>query len=75
MSIQQLPKGTATLPDDIESPRAKLVYLYLATGGEATLDDLQDGLGLKQITLYSVLGTLRERGLVRFEGNTYTPAG
>ncbi|MFB6170278.1 MAG: helix-turn-helix domain-containing protein [Haloarculaceae archaeon] len=60
----RLSQTVTPLPEDLESPRAKLVYLYLATNGTATLTDLQRGLGLKQLTLYSILGTLADRGLV-----------
>jgi Mn-dependent DtxR family transcriptional regulator len=52
------------MPTDVESPRGKLVYLYLETVGGASLDELADGLDVQRITLYSVLKTLRERGLV-----------
>ncbi|MFB6082067.1 MAG: helix-turn-helix domain-containing protein [Halanaeroarchaeum sp.] len=61
MAIRQTPNS---LPAEVESPRGKLVYLYLTQVGEATLAELQDGLDLGALTLYSVLKTLRERGLV-----------
>ncbi|MFB6133560.1 MAG: helix-turn-helix domain-containing protein [Halanaeroarchaeum sp.] len=61
MSMPQMPNS---LPGELESPRGKLVYLYLTQSGGATLADLKEGLGLGSLTLYSVLKTLRERGLV-----------
>ncbi|WP_423744563.1 helix-turn-helix domain-containing protein (plasmid) [Haladaptatus sp. SPP-AMP-3] len=66
MSVQTTP--LAPLPDELDSPRAKLVYLSLATTGGATLDELQTGLDLPKITLYTIIRTLRERGLVRQDG-------
>lgn len=61
MSIQR--PTTRELPSELESPRAKLVYLYLrSTAG--SIDDLRSDFGLKKITLYSILRTLRERELV-----------
>jgi hypothetical protein len=60
-----------TLPTDLDSPRAKLVYLYLRTHGEATLDELQNGLGMQKLTLYSILGTLTERDLVDGDAERY----
>ncbi|MFB6131258.1 MAG: helix-turn-helix domain-containing protein [Salinigranum sp.] len=60
-----------TLPAEIESPSAKLVYFYLTTHGEATIGELQECLGMKKITLYSILGTLRKRGLVEGETDRY----
>ena len=63
MSVQRPTTRTRELPSELESPRAKLVYLYLQPAA-ATLDELQSALGLTKITLYSILRTLRERGLV-----------
>ncbi|UPW00443.1 TrmB family transcriptional regulator [Halorussus gelatinilyticus] len=63
MSVQRPTTHTDELPTELESPRAKLVYLFLQTR-EASIDELQTGLGVKKITLYSILRTLRERELV-----------
>lgn len=67
MSIRQL-------PTNVESPRGKLVYLYLSTQESATLDELHEELDVPRITLYSVLKTLRGRDLVREDGHRYVPA-
>lgn len=64
MSARQMPTG-------VESPRGKLVYLYLATRESATLDELHDELDVPRITLYSVLKTLRGRGVVSQDGDRY----
>lgn len=63
---------TATIPADVDSPNAKLVYLYLATSGGASLDDAKRSLDLPQLTLLSVLKTLRKHDLVERDGDTYT---
>lgn len=68
MQARQMPNG---MPTDVESPRGKLVYLYLDTVEGANLDELVDGLDVQRITLYSVLKTLRERGLVDRDGDRY----
>jgi len=65
---------SVTVPDTIDSPRGKLVYLYLATHDGATETELCEGLEMKRITLYSVLGALRDGGLVTRDGDAYTPA-
>jgi sugar-specific transcriptional regulator TrmB len=65
---------TRQLPTGVESPRGKLVYLYLATAESATLEELHDELDVPRITLYSVLKTLRGRDLVREDGQQYVPA-
>jgi predicted transcriptional regulator len=63
MSVQRPTTTGEPLPTELDSPRAKLVYLYLRRA-EATVDDLQSALGVKKIALYSILRTLRERELV-----------
>lgn len=59
------------LPGELESPRAKLVYLYLSSNGGATVEELQEGLSMKKITLFSILKTLRERDLVGQQADRY----
>jgi DNA-binding MarR family transcriptional regulator len=62
------------VPDGLESPRAKLVYLYLSTHDGATVTELQEGLCMKKITLFSILKTLRGRGLVGQDRGRYVVA-
>ncbi|ERH11693.1 MAG: putative transcriptional regulator [halophilic archaeon J07HB67] len=62
---------SVTVPESIASPRGKLVYLYLATHGSATETELCEGLEMKRITLYSVLGALRDDDIVSREGELY----
>ncbi|WP_284013869.1 TrmB family transcriptional regulator [Halobaculum litoreum] len=62
------------VPAAVDSPRAKLVYLYLATHGAVCEDDLCDGLSMKRISLYSILKTLREGGHVEKADGRYTLA-
>lgn len=71
MSVQRPTTTARELPTELESPRAKLVYLYLQ-GGAASIDDLQSDLEVKKITLFSILSTLRERGLVEKQGSQFT---
>lgn len=59
------------VPDGIESPRAKLVYVALATTDRATVDELAEGLGMRKLALFSVLGTLDGRGVVEADGGAY----
>lgn len=61
------------LPTELQSPRSKLVYLYLSACGGATLTELQRCLSMRKLTLYSVLRTLRERGFVGRNGDGYVP--
>lgn len=60
-----------TIPDGIQSPRAKLVYLSLATTGPSTVDELAGALDMPKLALFSVLGTLSDRDLVATDGDTY----
>jgi DNA-binding IclR family transcriptional regulator len=59
------------VPDGVESARAKLVYLYLATAGRATVDELADQLSMQKMALFSVLDTLDAGGLVEADGDRY----
>ena len=70
MSVQRPTTRHRALPSELESPRAKLVYLSLQTAG-ASIDDLQSDLGLQKIALYSILRTLRERELVEKRGSEF----
>jgi len=62
---------TPSIPSGLESPRAKLVYLFLSTHGEATLSELESGLDMKKISLYSILSTLCERDLIDQDAERY----
>lgn len=70
MSASQLEAAAGVLSAvrDIESDRRKLVYLYLAVQGGATLDELKADLELPFLTLLRVLPDLRDEGLVSNEG-------
>ncbi len=63
-----------SLPEELESPRAKLVYMYISVRGEVTVEALQDALDIDKITLFSILKTLDKRGLVRRSSDAYRPA-
>lgn len=62
------------LPPALESNDSKLVYLYLDTTEEATVTELQSALGMKQLALLPVLGTLREADLITRTGDTVSLA-
>ena len=64
---------TGPLADGIDSPTAKLVYLYLSATRGCTVDRLHDDLGLKRLDLFAVLETLDERGYVTRRSDTYVP--
>lgn len=59
------------IPSELESPRSKLVYLSLRTGGGRTINDLQVETGLRKLTLHSILRTLQNRDLVHEDGDIY----
>lgn len=64
--------GTASLPPELQSPRAKLVYFYLSTNGTSTVGEMGDALGMKKIALYSILKTLQKQDLVTGDDDRYT---
>lgn len=59
------------IPDELETSGSKLVYLYLMVENEATINELHTALGMKKITLYSLLQTLKSTELVDQEGAMY----
>ncbi len=61
----------ASIPTDLDSARAKLVYLYLAATDGATADDLCDDLAVTKGTVLSITGTLRDRGYLERRDDRY----
>jgi len=55
----------ASLPDELDSPQAKLVYLYLTMTGDTTVTELQRALGVSKLALFSILDTLTTDNLVQ----------
>jgi predicted transcriptional regulator len=77
---QHQPHTTVELPDRFDTSGTKLIYLYLRIENEATIDELQAALGMKKLTLYSLLQTLTSTDHVDREGARYVsqeqiPAG
>lgn len=62
------------LPNELDSPRSKLVYLSLTVNGGSTPTALKEELGIPKLTLFSVLDTLTGHGLVERDGDVYAPA-
>lgn len=62
------------LPDDLTAADSKLVYLFVAVSDGATIDDLQSGLDIKKISLFPVLDTLSNRGLIERVEDEYVAA-
>jgi DNA-binding IclR family transcriptional regulator len=63
--------ATIDLPTELDSAPSKLVYLYLRSVGDCTVDELQSSLDMKKISLYPLLDTLAKEGLVERDGETY----
>lgn len=59
------------MPDQLGSPREKLVYLSLASVPGARADELREVLSMRLLELYPVLDVLVERGLVERDGTYY----
>ncbi|MFC6716517.1 MarR family transcriptional regulator [Natrialbaceae archaeon GCM10025810] len=60
------------LPGDLQSPRSKLVYLYLDAADGATLGELERDLDMPKISLLSVLNKLSSLDHVDGAGPEYT---
>jgi DNA-binding MarR family transcriptional regulator len=65
------PAHSSAVPRAVQSPRAKLVYLYLSTHGATTLTDLETALDMKKLSLYSILRTLVDREFVTRDAEHY----
>jgi predicted transcriptional regulator len=66
--------GQISLPGELQSPRAKLVYLFLSMNGTVTISELQESLDMKKISLYSVLKCLEKEDLISKDGDNYALA-
>lgn len=71
MNPQYQPQANVELPDAFDTSGAKLVYLYLHIENEATIDELEAALGMRKVTLYSLLQTLTATDLVHRSGARY----
>lgn len=71
MTQRTTTQASVSVPEELQSARAKLVYLYLAVAGTATADDVRDALEVDKGTVLSITGTLRERGYVCREDDGY----
>lgn len=71
MAAHALENEDVSVPADLESGRAKLVYLYLAVRGEATADDVCTALHIDKGSVLTITGTLRERGYIRQRNGRY----
>lgn len=60
-----------SLPNNLESPCAKLVYLSLRTTSAQTAADLRDQLGLSLLTLYPILTMLVRTGVLKRTDEDY----
>ena len=73
LETETAPASPPSLPRELQSPRAKLVYLYLTTNGDATVSEMGESLDMKKLSLYSILKTLRSEDLVDCDGDRYAP--
>lgn len=67
-------RALAPLPPGLDSPRAKLVLLYLRAVARADVEHLARALQVKYLDLFPVLRRLEADGYVRRRGSTYRPA-
>jgi DNA-binding MarR family transcriptional regulator len=60
-----------SLPSGLDSMGSKLVYLHLHSTSGGTVQELCHTLNIPTISIYPILNTLREEGLVERKGNQY----
>ena len=61
------------VPEGLTAAESKLVYVFLAASDGATVEELDAALDMNKISLFPVLRTLTERGVVTRDGSTYVP--
>lgn len=61
-----------SIPDEINSSTAKLVYVYLKSVVCATLEQLCSSLSMKKITIYPIISTLTKKGYITKSDNKYS---
>lgn len=71
MSANAIGEFDVSMPTDLSSARAKLVYFCLAVRGAATADELCGALDIEKGTLLAIVGTLRDRQYVVRENGHY----
>lgn len=64
---------SVSVPSNLSSDGTKLVYLYLQISGAATLEEINQSLEIKTISLLPILNTLLSKELVDREDNYYLP--
>lgn len=63
-----------SVPDEVVSAEAKLVWFYVVAASPCTVEELCQSLRLCKLTLFPVLRSLEDRGLIRRDGGRYSPA-
>lgn len=67
--------NTPTIPEDIKSPRAKLVYLFIQQKSGATIDQICDTLNITKISTLPIVKTLVQKDHVYRENDKYYAKG
>ncbi|MFB6165791.1 MAG: MarR family transcriptional regulator [Haloarculaceae archaeon] len=63
-------RGTAVrIPPDVTSTKTKLVYVYVATRVETTIEEICEALGLRILGVSPLVARLCERGYCEREGD------
>lgn len=62
------------VPDELETTREKLVYLYLTNVEESWPEEMKRELNVTSLNLYPVLNSLVSKGLVERDGKRYAIA-
>lgn len=62
---------SGSLPDDLNSAEAKLVYLYVNAADEITIDELHEELNMNRMSLLTVLALLEKKGYIACDQAKY----
>lgn len=73
IDTEAAPSQLPSIPEELSSSQAKLVYLYLQIDDSATIDDVSETLAMKKIAVLSVLDSLSSYGVIEQTGDGYVP--
>ena len=62
---------SGSVPEELQSAEAKLVYLYVSAAEEITRDELKDELHLNHTSLLTTLDLLEDKGYIACDDAKY----
>lgn len=71
MAVEKRSGEPFSLPQDIESSKAKLIYTYICSQDGASIAEIRDDLRMKTVEILPILRTLENKGLICGSSSEY----